>query len=426
MSNNNAFVDAIIAGAGGGAQTAWLASSNPGTYANFKNAILEIATAVDGLIPTISPGPSLSQINLMESITAAVLSGRFPQNATPGTYADIAQKIVVLYNTLASSLNNVPNVYGGGGGALTNLSNVFWVDYATTVALPDQNGNIETPFGRLAQAIAAVPNNSVLILVPNINYAAEGFLSVAKNLRIIGLDNASIPWQWPTQLMSITVDATALGNIYVSFENIYFTNGYSRGIITLATGNEEVNLRNCLLAGVDCTIGGFARYVDCESYLYSGGARGNFINCKIDTGSVVANGDLLFEGCSFSGTPVITFSTPNSALFDPSSYQSMVSLGGSCQNASVTPSLPIQASVNVVVPGLAAGNSTYVDVDVSSTILAYLQVGHSVLAWPNADMIGAGQAGTLAWARVTGPAMIRCCFTGAITGGSYPIVFAPL
>lgn len=422
MANNNAFIDAIIAGAGGGAQTAWLSSSSAGTYATFKNAILEIATAVDGLIPAILPGPSLSQINLMESITAAVLSGRFPQNATPGTYADIAQKIVVLYNTLASSLNNVPNVYGGGGGSLTNLSNVFWVDYSTTVDPLNQNGNIETPYSRIAQAIAAVPANSVLLVTPNMNYVTEGFLTIDKNLSIIALNDSAIPWVYPTQMMSLTLAAGAI----VTVQGFALSNGYGWGMVIMSTGAETVTLKNCKFSSVDNSLGGTVRVIDSDCSIYFGGRGGEYINCTINLGNCTQDSDLIFERCEFTGMPVFNMTGGYLSVFDQSSYRSLLSLGGSTNALSMSTGLPIQASVNVVVPGIAAGASAYVDVDVSATPIGYVTVGHSVLAWVNADMITAGQAGQLANARVTGTGTIRCCFTGEITGGSYPIVFAPL
>jgi hypothetical protein len=423
MANNNAFIDAIIAGAGGGAQTAWLASLSPGTYGNFKNAILEIATAVDGLILPILPGPSVSQINLMQSITAAVLSGRFPQNATPGTYADIAQRIVVLYNTLASSLNNVPNVYGGGGGSLTNLSNVFWVDYNTTVAPADQNGNVETPFARLAQAIAAVPDNSILLVTPNINYTTEGFLTVDKNINFIALGEANIHYG-SIPVMIMTIQAT--GSITVTFRGFSISSGYGWGYVICATGNEAVYMENCYLSGVDNTLGGTVHMTNCATSIYDQSRGGTYIGCDINVGNVTFAGDMIFRNCKFGLASTIDFSTASIANFDPASYQSLVLIGGTCTLVTVEPGYPIQVELPVVVPGLAAGASAYVDVDVSGTVLRYLQVGQAIHASPNGDMITAGQAGSLAWARVSAAATVRCCFTGEITGGSYQILFAPL
>lgn len=110
MANNNAFIDAIVAGAGGGAQNAIL-QATAGQYATFVNAISTIATAVDALIPPIVPGPSYSKIKLMETITAAVFHGRVSASLDPSTYVDIALDIVALYTQLSSTLSNQPDVY---------------------------------------------------------------------------------------------------------------------------------------------------------------------------------------------------------------------------------------------------------------------------------------------------------------------------
>lgn len=124
MANNPAIVDAVLAGAGGGAQISILASSNPATYAQFSAAANVIAQAVDAGIAPMTPGPSLSQLNLLQSITAAVFQGRVSSSLSSSSYTDVAAKIVVLYNQLAALLSNVPNVYPVGnpviGGTFAN------------------------------------------------------------------------------------------------------------------------------------------------------------------------------------------------------------------------------------------------------------------------------------------------------------------
>src|SRR5512137_1333233 len=95
--NNDAFYDAVVAGAGGGAQHGWLILSTPASYTPFANNIDILATAVDLQIPTIAGGPSLSQINLLQSITQSVLTARFPVPVAPATYIDIAKAIAAVY-----------------------------------------------------------------------------------------------------------------------------------------------------------------------------------------------------------------------------------------------------------------------------------------------------------------------------------------
>lgn len=46
---------------------------------------------------------------------------------------------------------------GGGGGCLTPLSRVFYVDSGTTTPLPDQNGSISCPYASIQDALDAIP-----------------------------------------------------------------------------------------------------------------------------------------------------------------------------------------------------------------------------------------------------------------------------
>ena len=129
MFQNPAFYDAVIAGAGGGAQTSWLQTRNPSSYIEFVRCADLIATAVDGLIPTIVGGPSISQIQLMQSITQSVYAGRYLTDLTAGDCAAIATAIVQLFNALAVTLTNQP-------------ANVVVPPYGIPVALVPGEGNV--------------------------------------------------------------------------------------------------------------------------------------------------------------------------------------------------------------------------------------------------------------------------------------------
>jgi hypothetical protein len=112
--NNDAFYDAVVAGAGGGAQHGWLVLSTPASYTPFATNIDILATAVDLQIPTIAGGPSISQINLLQSITQSVLTARFPVPVAPATYIDIAKAIAAVYTELEKLLTNQPTVASYG------------------------------------------------------------------------------------------------------------------------------------------------------------------------------------------------------------------------------------------------------------------------------------------------------------------------
>jgi hypothetical protein len=129
MFRNPAFYDAVIAGAGGGAQNSWLQSRSPSAYMEFVRCADLIATAVDGLIPTIIGGPSISQIQLLQSITQSVYAGRYLANLKTADCNAIAAGIVSLFDALSVVLTNMP-------------ANVVVPPYGAPVGLTPGGGNI--------------------------------------------------------------------------------------------------------------------------------------------------------------------------------------------------------------------------------------------------------------------------------------------
>jgi hypothetical protein len=112
--NNDALYDAVVAGAGGGAQHGWLILSTPASYTPFANNIDILATVVDLQIPTIAGGASISQINLLQSITQSVLTARYPVPVAPATYIDIGKAIAAVYTELETFLTNSSGSLSGG------------------------------------------------------------------------------------------------------------------------------------------------------------------------------------------------------------------------------------------------------------------------------------------------------------------------
>lgn len=110
MANNDALYDAAVAGAGGAAQRGWLVATNAGTYVDFVVDVDILAVAIDLQIAPIATGPSVSQINLLQSITEAVLSARFPIANIPSSYIDIGRAIAALFNALSPLLTNSPTI----------------------------------------------------------------------------------------------------------------------------------------------------------------------------------------------------------------------------------------------------------------------------------------------------------------------------
>jgi hypothetical protein len=123
--NNDALYDAVVGGAGGGAQHGWLVLSTPASYTPFANNIDILATAVDLQIPTIAGGASIGQINLLQSITHSVLTARYPVATVPATYTDIAKAIAAVYTELETFLTNSSGNLSGG---------IQTIDFPITIA----------------------------------------------------------------------------------------------------------------------------------------------------------------------------------------------------------------------------------------------------------------------------------------------------
>lgn len=158
--NNPALFDALMAGGCGGTLERWITSASSSSYDSLVDAVEAFATAVDAAIPTIGGGPSISQINLLQSIAQGIVAGRNLASIDSDTFADIAASIAAVFDECETRLNNVPVISGGGGG-VNQISCARYVDQNTEVPLIDQDGTIGAPFASAADAVDAL-----LALVP--------------------------------------------------------------------------------------------------------------------------------------------------------------------------------------------------------------------------------------------------------------------
>lgn len=132
MANNPALYNAVIAGATGATQERWLTNNNSVAYDAFRTQILLIADAVDGLVATISGGPSIGTINLMQSVTYGIFSTRFP---SVSNFTQIAGVIVALWQNLSAGLDitasadlsssRIENLSGVDGATVTDALNTL-------------------------------------------------------------------------------------------------------------------------------------------------------------------------------------------------------------------------------------------------------------------------------------------------------------
>jgi hypothetical protein len=170
--NNSALYDAIMAGGTGGTLCRWITSKSSVSYDEPADAIEAFAVAIDAAIPTIVDGPSISEINLLQSLIQGVVTDRNLISMNLSDYADIAAAIATAFEETRTRLNNVPAVGGSAGGS--TLSTTLYVDAATIVELANQTGAIGAPFASVQQAISIIEageNNSVwvVLVVPSLS-----------------------------------------------------------------------------------------------------------------------------------------------------------------------------------------------------------------------------------------------------------------
>jgi hypothetical protein len=154
MANNEALYDAAIAGATG-TQDRWLTSSDSSAYDSLSAAIENLAAAVDAAIPAIEGGPSISEINLLQSIVQAVVSGRSLIGITPDSFAPIAASIAAFWTDQKGSLFNQPEIGGGGGGTV----------YVVTF----DPGTLNAGLNRKQTAVAGLVQNMPVVISPRFN-----------------------------------------------------------------------------------------------------------------------------------------------------------------------------------------------------------------------------------------------------------------
>ena len=104
--NNPALYDAAYTGVVN-SNAAWANDSTATDYSVIKAAATAIATQIDSLISTITDGPTLSQLYLMNSAVQSTFANRPPPTSpNPADYSSIAATIVAQFNEFLTGLQD--------------------------------------------------------------------------------------------------------------------------------------------------------------------------------------------------------------------------------------------------------------------------------------------------------------------------------
>jgi hypothetical protein len=103
--NNPALYDAAYS-AIANSNAIWSNDALPSDYAAMRDAATNIATQIDVLIPTISTGPTLSELLLMTSIVKSTFNDRYALDMPSAFYATIASVIVAQWIEFGTGLQD--------------------------------------------------------------------------------------------------------------------------------------------------------------------------------------------------------------------------------------------------------------------------------------------------------------------------------
>lgn len=297
--NNPALFDALMAGGCGGTLERWITSSNSNDYGSLVDAVEAFATAVDQAIPTIGGGgPSISQINLLQSISQGIVSGRNLASIDADTFADIAASIAAAFAEAEPRLNNVPVISGGGGGGGERTPGTAYV--ATSVATTG-NGSPGSPFKTMEEAVTALladaETDSCILVYPG-DYSAEDPIDWSGgSLLIANACGASRTWQG-------TIGLPRMPDITISGFGVSQYMGLHLGDIldSFGSGFSVISCEMKDNAQFSC-VGGVAKFANTQMANSADVIAQNirFEDCELGNGTyTIAGGQTTVFGCVFS------------------------------------------------------------------------------------------------------------------------------
>ena len=225
----------------------------------------------------------------------------------------------------------------GNASIFTNLSNVLVVDIGTVVPAAERNGNIESPFITITDAIAAATVGDTIAIMPGIYDTPPGVsspITINKSLILQGL-NERVPVggitinAGPLNVRIINISSPADAVDIASGSLLSTTNGtFNAGI----TGDGDITADNStFIGGVACAV-------------FAG------TNCTL-VGNITLTGiSCSFSGGTFFGAPVITFfGAPGTLALNDGAYEIFMRAGGTVVNGIITRNDAEQVSWQYVV-----------------------------------------------------------------------------
>lgn len=414
MANNPILFNAVIAGVVGGVNTSRsLTSPVAANYAGVVTNAVAFATLLDAEIPVGVFGQA--DADLLASIVQEVISGK----GSAGLNMTNILAIIAAFTQARASLDPA-----GGGGLNNRLTNVFFVDSATTVPTASQNGAIGTPFATVQQAVTALePDGGCVYIAPGLY---DEVVTITEPTDLIGMVSEGVAeGAFPRVTITEIAGASSVVGLYgIDISDDLVTAGlraqhcFIEADIVL-TGTCEVT--DCIFTGA-ITPGAdvVCNFKNCSVSSFVADNSGGFDQAFFDNCAlgVVQNSSILnIRLCSLGGN----ITGVGDMNIDTNSYYDGIRQGRTITQTGIRTFTDKQLSItlSIVVPAVAADAVGYVDTSLVGTALeGVFAVNDPVIVNPQSDLVAAGAGGGYINSRISAANTLRSAFNGALAGGA--------
>lgn len=214
--NNTALYDSVIAGIAL-SNYSWITDANPADYD--PSAAVAIAIEVDSLIAPIAGGATMSQRDLICSITKSAFLTRNPIDVSPSDYAGIAQAIAAMFTSYTAQLQD-PNT-----GVAPPAPFVYMLDSSADPIIPH--------YLQLTPSPSYTPGAEATIIASGADGVIAQFAIAGNPISWIAQAAIGVPFinagEWAANIFASVT--TPLGNTNIRFS-----------FYTRATGGAETHL----------------------------------------------------------------------------------------------------------------------------------------------------------------------------------------
>lgn len=266
MPNNQDLYNGAVAGISGGIQERWIVNSSSDSYNSVRQAIVALATAIDGLIPDVG-GVGNDKTRVMQSLCQGIMANRYITSVASSDYAAIAQAIVAYYTEIITAITPV-----NPPGSVPDDYPTVWVN---PLATEGGDGTLAEPFNSLQDAFDFLQVEDmlgqravILCFAGALGGLTIDSLGVAGSLTIIGLcgpstglSSGTVP---PCRVQTVTISSPTLE----TEQTLQLTNLYIENVIASDVDAElNISATGCHIFGWVTPAAAFSSLEACTLFL---------------------------------------------------------------------------------------------------------------------------------------------------------------